>query len=443
MKQVLDFLNNLLKNDDTLVLGISGGPDSMCLLHVLISLKEKYNLKLVCAHINHGLRIESNEEKIFVENFCQNNGIIFEYLKIDNYKNNKFSEEEARRKRYAFFEELIKKYNAKYLMTAHHGDDLIETVMMRMVRGSTLSGFIGIPKISSNEKYKIVRPLLYLTKEDIYKYLFDKEIEYVIDKSNDSDKYTRNRYRKQLLPFLKQEEEKVHLKFLKYSEELEKYNNYINSLIKEKIKTIIIDDKIVIDKLLEEDKFIQEKIIEYKIKEIQKTEIFNITDKNFESIIKLINNKENKEINLHDGFVARRSYNYLIIEKYKNIENYEYELKNKIIILNKYNFENIKNSELKNNYIIRLNSKEIKLPLYIRNKKDGDKIEVKNLKGTKKIKDIFIDSKLDLKKRREYPLLVDSDNFVLWIPGIKKSKFDKDINEKYDIIIKYTEENNE
>ena len=443
MKQVLDFLNNLLKNDDTLVLGISGGPDSMCLLHVLISLKEKYNLKLVCAHINHGLRIESNEEKIFVENFCQNNGIIFEYLKIDNYKNNKFSEEEARRKRYAFFEELIKKYNAKYLMTAHHGDDLIETVMMRMVRGSTLSGFIGIPKISSNEKYKIVRPLLYLTKEDIYKYLFDKEIEYVIDKSNDSDKYTRNRYRKQLLPFLKQEEEKVHLKFLKYSEELEKYNNYINSLIKEKIKTIIIDDKIVIDKLLEEDKFIQEKIIEYKIKEIQKTEIFNITDKNFESIIKLINNKENKEINLHDGFVARRSYNYLIIEKYKNIENYEYELKNKIIILNKYNFENIKNSELKSNYIIRLNSKEIKLPLYIRNKKDGDKIEVKNLKGTKKIKDIFIDSKLDLKKRREYPLLVDSDNFVLWIPGIKKSKFDKDINEKYDIIIKYTEENNE
>ena len=443
MKQVLDFLNNLLKNDDTLVLGISGGPDSMCLLHVLISLKEKYNLKLVCAHINHGLRIESNEEKIFVENFCQNNGIIFEYLKIDNYKNNKFSEEEARRKRYAFFEELIKKYNAKYLMTAHHGDDLIETVMMRMVRGSTLSGFIGIPKISSNEKYKIVRPLLYLTKEDIYKYLFDKEIEYVIDKSNDSDKYTRNRYRKQLLPFLKQEEEKVHLKFLKYSEELEKYNNYINSLIKEKIKTIIIDDKIVIDKLLEEDKFIQEKIIEYKIKEIQKTEIFNITDKNFESIIKLINNKENKEINLHDGFVARRSYNYLIIEKDKNIENYEYELKDKIIILNKYNFENIKNSELKSNYIIRLNSKEIKLPLYIRNKKDGDKIEVKNLKGTKKIKDIFIDSKLGLKKRREYPLLVDSDNFVLWIPGIKKSKFDKDINEKYDIIIKYTEENNE
>lgn len=443
MTHALDFLNKLLTVNDTLVVGISGGPDSMCLLHVLISLREKYKLNIICAHINHGLRIESDEEKIFVEEYCKNNIIIFEYLKIESYENNKFTESDARRKRYAFFEKLIDKYNAKYLMTAHHGDDLMETILMRIVRGSTLSGFIGIPKISENDKYKIVRPLLYLTKEDIYKYLEDNNINYVIDKSNESDKYTRNRYRKQVLPFLKNEDELVHLKFLKYSEELEKYNNYINKSIKEKIKYIVKDNKILIDKLLLEDTFIQEKIIEYVIKDIQKHEIFNINDKGLEGILYLINSKDNKEINLSDGFIARKSYNYLILEKTKNKQDYKYEFINELDILNKYKFKLIKESDSKSNYIIRLNSEEIKLPLYIRNRINGDKIKVKNLSGTKKVKDIFIDSKIDLKKREEYPLLVDSNNTIIWIPGIKKSIFDKDFDEKYDIIIKYTEENNE
>lgn len=443
MKNTLDFLNELLTTNDSLVIGVSGGPDSMCLLHALISLKDKYNLNIICAHINHSLRIESEDEKIFVENFCIKNNIIFEYLKIENYKNNKFTENEAREKRYAFFEKLIDKYHAKYLVTAHHGDDLIETIMMRIVRGSTLSGFVGIPKISENKKYKIIRPLLNLNKEDIYEYLNENNILYVTDKSNDNDKYTRNRFRKHLLPFLKKEDEKVHLKFLKYSEELQKYNRYINNLIDEKKHNILVNNKLLINKLLEEDEFIQEKIIEYLIKDIQKTEIFDINGIGMKNIISLLKAKDNKEINLSNGFIARKSYNYLIIEKNKNIDNYEYELQNNLEVLNRYRFEMIKESNYKNNYIIRLYSNEIKMPLYIRNRKAGDKIKVKNLKGTKKVKDIFIDSKVDLKKREEYPLLVDANNNVIWIPGIKKSIFDKDISEKYDIIVKYTEENNE
>lgn len=443
MNEPILFLNGILKKDDVIVLGISGGPDSMCLLHVIMSLKEKYNLKIICAHVNHGLRKESDTEKEFVLNYCLKNNILFEYLKIDNYKNNKFSEEEARKKRYAFFNELIKKYQAKYLMTAHHGDDLIETVLMRIVRGSNLSGFIGIPKIISNKDYKIVRPLLYVDKNQIYEYLKNELIDYVVDKSNDSDNYTRNRYRKHLLPFLKEEEKQVHIKFLKYSEELEKYNKFINKIIKEKIDNIYINNKIIIEKLQKEDKFIQEKIIEYVIKDIQKTEIFNINNKGLNNILNLINQNENKTINLSDGFVARRSYNYLYIEKNKNTDLYKYEFKNNIKILDKYNFEIIENSNLKNNYVIRLNSKELTLPLFIRCKKNGDKIQVKNLDGSKKIKDIFIDNKIDLNKRREYPILVDAKDTIIWVPGIKKSIFDKDINEKYDIIIKYTEENNE
>lgn len=443
MNESINFLNSILEKDDCIVLGISGGPDSMCLLHVLINLKNKLNLKLVCAHVNHGLREDCEIEKEYVKNYCKENDVIFEYHKITNYSKNKFSEEEGRKKRYTFFNELINKYNGKYLMTAHHGDDLVETILMRMVRGSNLNGYIGIPKISVNNKYKIVRPLLYITKENIINYLNDNNIKYFVDESNESEKYTRNRFRKQVLPFLKNEDKNVHLKFIKYSEELESYKNYINSIIEKKINDIYVNKRIIVNKLLEEDKFIQEKIIEYIIRDIQKNDIFNINDKGLENILNLLDTKDNKEINLANGYIVRRSYNYLYIEKNKNVDKYNYKLDKNIKILNKYNFEIITYSNLKTNNIMRLNTKEIKLPLYIRTKKDGDRIEIKNLKGSKKLKDIFINSKIDKKKRKEYPILVDSENTIIWIPGIKKSKFDKEINEFYDIIIKYTEEENE
>lgn len=438
MKEAITFLNKTLEKNDILVLGVSGGPDSMCLLHLLITLRDKYNLKLICAHVNHKLRKESDEEKIFVENYCKENKVIFEYIEL-TYED-KFTESIARNKRYKFFADIVEKYNAKYLCTAHHGDDEIETIMMRIVRGSNIKGYAGIPKISDNGKYKILRPLLYLDKNTIYNYLKENNIEYVIDKSNESEKYTRNRYRKQMLPFLKKEDNNVHLKFLKFSEVLEKNNNYIKRVLDKKIKEIVNDNVIDINKLLKEDEYILEKIIEYVIEILQKDYIFNIDDEQFNNIKKLIKSNKNKEIDLKDGFIARVSYGKLYIEKKIVKSNYSYILDKDLVINNKYKFSFIDNSKEKSNNIIRLDSKEIELPLIVRNKMNGDKIKVKNLNGTKKVKDIFIDNKIDNKIRSEYPIICDSKNDIIWIPGIKKSIFDKEINEKCDIIIKYVEE---
>ena len=438
MKEAEIFLNNLLNKNDTLVVGVSGGPDSMCLLSMLLKLKDKYNLKIICAHVNHKVRKESDDEKTFVENYALKSNIIFEYTELE-YEDG-FSEDIARKKRYKFFDELLSKYNAKYLLTAHHGDDEIETIMMRIVRGSNLKGYVGISKISDNGKYKIIRPLLYLNKEEIIKYLDDNRIKYVVDKSNTDEKYTRNRFRKHLLPFLKREESNVHLKFLKFSEALEKNNNYIKRVLENKIDKIVHNNIIDIDELLKEDEYIQEKIIEYIIENIQKDYIFNISDEQLKNIMNLLHNKGNKEINLANNFIARVSYNKLYIEKKKEVEEYNYILDKDITILNKYNFRFIDSSNSKSNNVIRLNSKDIKLPLIVRTKKDGDKIKVKNLNGTKKVKDIFIDSKMDNMERCEYPIVCDSKNDIIWIPGIKKSIFDKEILEKYDIIIEYVEE---
>ena len=443
MKDTLEFLNQLLKKDNTIIVACSGGPDSMCLLDIINSYKDKLNLKVVCAHVNHGLRKESIKEAEFVKKYCDKNNITFEYMEIKNYKNNKFSEQEGREKRYGFFKELITKHQAKYLMTAHHGDDLIETILMRIVRGSNIKGYAGIPRISENDDYSIVRPLLNINKEEIIEYLNKNNIKYVVDKSNKNQKYTRNRFRKHMLPFLKKEDNMIHLKFLKYSDELEKVKNYINLEVKNKIKEIYVENYIVINKLLEENDFLQEKIIEYVIEDIQKREIFDISDKQFNNIMKLIRNKQNKEINLSNGFIARKSYNKFYIEKKEFIKKYKYILNSNLKIANKFNIKYIKVSNEKSNFVIRLNSKELTLPLIVRPKEEGDKISVKNLKGTKKVKDIFINSKVDAKKREIYPVVTDSKNKVIWIPGIKKSIFDKEINEKYDIILKYTEERNE
>ena len=443
MKDTFEFLKENLNKKDRIIIGCSGGPDSMCLLHVLNLLKDEYELNIICAHVNHGLRKESEQEAIFVKEYCESNNITFEFYKIDKYDEGKFSEQEARSKRYTFFDNLIKKYNANILMTAHHGDDLIETILMRITRGSNLKGYAGISRVSYNNKYKIIRPLLNLTKEEIIEYLKNNKVSYVTDKSNDNEKYTRNRFRKQMLPFFKKEDKNIHLKFLKFNKELELSNEYINRQIISKKNIVYKNNILNIEKFMEEDKYIQKRIIEYMIEQLQKEYIFNINDKQFNNILNLITNKNNKTINLADGFIARKSYNELYIEKVNNKEDYSVIFKDKLTILNKYNFEIVNDTSDKSNNILRINSKEVKLPIIIRTREDGDKIKVKNLFGTKKVKDIFIDCKMDSLKRSEYPIVTDSENNVIWIPGLKKSIFDKDINEKYDIIIKYTEEENE
>ena len=116
MNDVLEDIKKQI-NNETVVVATSGGPDSMCLLNLI----KDTNLKIICAHVNHKLREESEEEAIMVKDYCTSNNITYEYFEITNYKGN--TENYAREKRYEFFEKVLQKYNSKYLLTAHHGDD--------------------------------------------------------------------------------------------------------------------------------------------------------------------------------------------------------------------------------------------------------------------------------------------------------------------------------
>ena len=430
MKRELEFLKESITDNSKVIIACSGGPDSMCLLNLLIKLRNKKNLELIVAHVNHKLRSASDDEAKMVEEYAKKNNVTFELQELD-YQNAKFSEDDAHRKRYKFFKTLIKKYKANYLITAHHGDDLIETILMRIARGSNLNGYIGIKRITQNEDYITLRPLLSTTKEEIIKYNESENIPYVIDESNDSLKYTRNRYRKNVLPFLKNEDEYIHLKYLKFSEELEEYDNFVNNYIKE--KEFIVDNQIVINKITNESEFIKRKTIELIVKSIQLNDYFNISDKQMNELLKLIYNS-NKSIDLNNNYIGINEYGYLKIIKKPNKEYQEIILDKDLEFLGFNFYYNCDNGNSSNNCIY-LNSSEVTLPLKLRTRCNGDKMQVLNL-GTKKINDIFIDNKINKELRSNYPILVDAKNNIIWLPSLKKSQFCKDKSEKYDIIIK-------
>lgn len=439
MDKVYDYLRNIFKKKDgqRVVLANSAGPDSMSLLHVLLNLRDELNLEIIVAHVNHNIREESVKEEEFLKSFCDKNNVIFESMKILEYSDLNF-QNYARNKRYEFFEKVLKKYKSKILLTAHHGDDLIETILMRLVRGSSLKGYSGFQVFSKHKDYFIYRPLIYVSKEEILEYNKNNNVQFAIDKSNYEDDYTRNRYRNHILPFLHKEDENVHQKFNKFSELLDSSFQFIDKYARNVMKKIYQDSKLDINLYKKEDFVIQKMIIFNILEEFYKEDIALISDINIDSIRSLINgSKANSSINLPGEFIAIKSYNYFYIENNENESvDYNFSLDENVKLFNGKTLSIVKEDKLNNNFVIRLDSKEIKLPLCIRNKKIGEKMELRDL-GSKKIKDIFIDSKIPLKERDNYPLLVDSNDKVLWIPGVKKSKYGKKNNEYYDIIIKY------
>lgn len=421
-----------------IVVGVSSGPDSMCLLNLL----EEKTTKIVVCHINHNVRKESKEEEEYLKEYCRKHNLIFEAMTITNYTERNF-ENEARKKRYAFYEEILHKYHSDELFLAHHGDDLIETILMKIARGSSIEGYAGIKEISYHKNYKIIRPLLPYTKEEIITYNKKHNITYFIDNSNTNINYTRNRYRQNILPILKQEDKNIHQKFLKYSKVLEEYDNYIKALVQKHIKKIFQNNTISIPELNKLDTFLKKNTIYAILNTIYNNESNNISERHITNILNMINsNKPNQIISLPSKIYLVKEYDKIYIKKEKReIKDYQIAYTDHLSIEN-LTFSNVSETKEDGNNICRLNFKDIELPLSFRNRRDGDYIILKGSNYRKKIKEIFIEAKIPKAKRDSYPILVDNQNNILWIPNIKKSKFCIKVDEKkqnYDIIIKCNE----
>lgn len=197
---------NMIKDEDKVVIGVSGGPDSMTLLNILNNLKEKLNIKIYVAHINHMIRKEADEETEYVRQFCENIGVDFFTKRVkveEEAKKQKIGTEEAGRNiRYEFFEEVAKKVGANKIATAHNSNDNAETVLMNIIRGTSVSGLKGIEKVREG---KFIRPIIECSREEIEEYCKEQKLNPKYDKTNYENIYTRNKVRNLLIPYLQKE----------------------------------------------------------------------------------------------------------------------------------------------------------------------------------------------------------------------------------------------
>ena len=424
---------DLINKNDKIIVATSGGPDSMYLLNELIKEKEEKSLSLIVAHVNHRTRKECNEEEEFVKEFCLKNNIKCEVYKIDKYSKGHFTEEEAREIRIEFFKSLILKYHYDYVVTAHHTDDLIETILMKIIRGSTLDSIVGIKNIQKINGIIFKRPLLNLSKEEILKKI---DIPYKIDYTNYEENHLRNRIRKKIVPLLKEEVNNVDKKFFKFSKELNDLVEYLNNELDIIDKELKKDEFIDLEKFNNLDEYLKREYLKRLFRLIYGSDVNKLNYQNYDNIINFLKKRKKNYLELPLDYLIEVNKKRFRIIKKKNKNNYRILCEDYVrledgILIKKESFGK------KSNYEIHLNSSDIKLPLYITNRLPGMKMEVKNLKGSKKVKDIMIDEHVLPSKKDEIPIMVDSDGKVLWILGIKKSKYDLDKYEKCDIIYKY------
>ncbi len=425
---------NLIENDDIIVVGFSGGPDSVFLVEILKKLKNFINFKIYLVHINHLLRGEDADSD---ENFS------FEYAKKNNLEIfikripvkeiakevGKTLEEVGREERYKFFSEIYEKVGATKIATAHNKDDQIETFLFRLIRGTSLQGLEGI-KIKNNN---VIRPISEIYKKDILEYLNKNEIQYKIDKTNFENEFTRNSIRLDLIPFI---EERYNIKFkdkifslIKEIREnnqnnslnLSDYTDSENRIILEKTKFLSNFDKKNLLSL-----FLNKKNIEVNRNKI-------------DEISSLIKNNGTKKIDLDKSYRIVKDYTYLYIEDKKEncvINNNVIQVKipsEQIFDNFKITVSTVENLDIpkqKNQYLLDAIYNDI---IEVRYRKEGDRIFLGE-KHSKKIKEIFIDQKIPKNIRDRLPIFL-YNNTIFWIYNVKKAYIPK-INKNENKLIK-------
>ena len=286
---------NLIEKNDSIVVGVSGGPDSMTLLSILLKLKEEFNLKIYVAHVNHMLRENAIKDEEYVKKFCEKNNIEM-FIKKANIseiaKKEKIGLEEAGRNiRDNFFEEVLKNTKSNKIAIAHNLNDKAETIIMNTLRGSGVSGLKGIEA----KRKKYIRPLIEIERYEIEKYCIENEINPRHDESNDDNTYTRNKIRNIIIPYIRNEFNPNIIKTLnRLSEIIKEEDEYVQSETEKIFKEILLTDeknKIEFDprKFNDQEKVIQKNLILLAIKKV-KGSTQGIEKVNIDDIIKLCNN---------------------------------------------------------------------------------------------------------------------------------------------------------
>ncbi len=438
VKETID-INGMLNNGDKVIVALSGGPDSISLLHVLSTLTDEYNIKLYAAHVNHMLRgNESDEDEATCRRFCEKNNIEFfsKSVDIDSManENNISTEMAGRDARYGFFEELLEKLNADKVALAHNLNDQAETVLMRLMRGTGIEGLIGIKPVRD----KIyIRPIINISRQEIEAYCEENMLPARIDQTNYEPIYSRNKIRLELIPYIQQNFNSDIITTLnRMCELIKRDEDYIQeNVIKVFQKHCDIgEDKVIIYK----DAFylhpsLISRVIRKALLEVR-GDINNIQSIHIDNIIGLQKANTGKFTIVPKGILVNNVYGNIEITRQKRVckvnkvdidtirelkigDNYIEELGLRIYIRSidgdkKMNFKS--NDNIK--YFNGTNIKNISL----RFRKNGDRFSPLGMKGSKKLKDIFIDLKIP-REERDFVPLICFDEDISWIIGYKIS----------------------
>ncbi|PEF73211.1 tRNA lysidine(34) synthetase TilS [Bacillus pseudomycoides] len=431
--------HDVLEKHSTIVVGVSGGPDSLALLYYLLEKREEKKLKIVVAHVDHMFRgDESYEDLQFVENLCRKIGVICETIRINvsqyqqQYGMN--AQVAARECRYAFLERIMKKYDARYVALGHHGDDQMETILMRLVRGSTPKGYAGIAVKRPFHSGYVIRPLLAVTKEEINAYCKRLGVTPRMDPSNEKEVYTRNRLRKYVLPYLKEENPHVHERFQNFSMLMQEDEAYLQELAFEKMNKVITkksDKHIVLSIPAFESmsmplqrrgiQLILNYLYEYKIPS-------SLSSIHIDKVIAFFKRTHpSGSLDFPGGLKIVRTYEECSFRFKQEIVcpfSQVLSVPGAVTLANGDELVAEVNEELPSNmnetvFVAKYN--DISYPLLIRSRENGDRMSIKGMSGTKKIKAIFIEEKVPKEKREEWPIVCDASGNIIWVPLLKQS----------------------
>ena len=462
--KVINFINKhrMLEADDLVAVGVSGGADSVCLLHLLWRLSAKIPCRLIAVHIDHGVRAESAQDAAYVERLCRKMDIPFFLKEVDmgGYaKEHGLSLEEAGRKlRYATYEEALMQYRRRdqncKIAVAHNANDRAETMLFHIFRGSGMRGFRSIQPVREH----VIRPVLCLERGEIEQYLADQDLEYRTDSTNDGDEYTRNRIRHHILPYAEQQicsDAVAHMGELadilaETEDYLERQTERIYKVCVEEVSAERVDDGpeslcVTCSQLLSEDPVIYKRVLLVCMERLTPYRK-DITGQHIADLAELMEKQGSKKLSLPYKIMAYKEYDKLFL-----CRNADYtvcrgneERADKLYTVEPpmevslpggetfvFSFLEIKLNSCEkeqnipeNRYTKWFDYDKITTALVLRARRRGDYLTIDTALHTKSVKQYMIDEKIPKKQRDSMYILADGSH-ILWVPGYRISEFYK------------------
>ena len=446
--------HQLVQQGDKLLIACSGGVDSMALLSFFQQFQHYFQIEIAVAHVDHMLRGEASaQDRAFVEQYCNEYQIPFYSCAIPiadiHQQEGGNSQAICRRERYQFFEQLMQEHRFTKLVTAHHADDQLESMLMALTKASSLNGLKGILPIRSFGQYFVIRPFLMVTKAEVGEYLHNQVLTFREDASNGKDTYTRNRYRHHIVPLLKQENASVSQHAVQIAQQLIDDDFLLMQLAQQRFLQLFEKIqgncyKVSVSMLQNEPLALQRRLIlillNYLYNDSNTIQSYALCT----TILALFDTSEgSRSVDLPENFIARRQYDEVVFEQKQQ----QQEIEKCRLPLNEWvTFGAIRvyigalaccdDTFLRQYQPHYFEASTVDFPLHIRTPKQGDRIALKGMQQKKKLSRIFIDDKIPFAKRANWPLLVDRNDEPLALLAIRvNNKFSNVQSAKHDYVL--------